>query len=426
MQNALPSFFTPLVEPVSNVTPSGPPAPFDSLKAYLLGQCCNLSYVQFDAGVGWQPDFSSLALPGFQITASACEQFIVYEANEPGAITSNPGDYYQTTGGFAVQLTLTPKQGAQETVIVIALRGTRTWEEWFKNADAFPVIFPHVAAPIDGLGSVHAGFLGDYTLGTNGMTVSSPLNPDWTQRAPNSLASWVGKYVSGLSGNYPIYVTGHSLGGALAAFCALDIASNFAGKFSELYMYSLAAPRVAVGISDIPTLDNQQAFVWNYQNAVPNTYQIVHAADIIPILPPTSISLGPLKVTCAHVSDPCQVGGGATATAVIANGGVSSVTVNNQSSAGYTSAAPPTVVFTGGGGSGAAATASISLFGDVDVNVTNPGSGYTSAPTVQIISSGSLTENVVSFCAQTGDIGGNHACLTLYVPYLEQLANNFS
>jgi hypothetical protein len=61
------------------------------------------------------------------------------------------------------------------------------------------------------------------------------------------------------------------------------------------------------------------------------------------------------------------------------------------------------------------------------VNLVSGGSGYTSAPAVDIGQSGAgLCANVVSFCAQTGDIGMNHGCLNTYVPYLQALAGGFS
>lgn len=64
-------------------------------------------------------------------------------------------------------------------------------------------------------------------------------------------------------------------------------------------------------------------------------------------------------------------------------GAVSAIEITNQGS-GYTSA--PTVGFTGGGGTGAAATATLGTGASagkvVTITITNPGSGYTSAPTV--------------------------------------------
>ncbi|HLJ28716.1 MAG TPA: lipase family protein [Candidatus Angelobacter sp.] len=423
-----PFAFTPLVEPTSNVTPTPPPAPFNPVIAYLLGQCCNLTYIQFDAGLNWSPDFSSLELTGYTIAASNAHTLSVFEAIEPGPTAGDIGDYVQVPAGFVVQLALTPAAGGQtQTIMVVALRGTRTWEEWFDDADGFPTPFAGVGELSIGLGTVHAGFYGLYTNGTDGLTVSNPLNSQWNQRASGSIAYQIGQYISPLNNSLPLYVTGHSLGGAVATLCALDIAYNFGSNFSQLFMYSLASPRVAAGLSDIPTLDNQEGFLSRYQFYVPNTYRIVHAADIIPILGPTSTTLGPLTLNFAHVTDAYQgEGSGALASASISGGAVTSVTITNDNYSGYSSSFPPSVQFSGGGGTGAVAVASVSIFGTVTVTVTNGGSGYASAPSVQINSNGSLAQNVVNFCAQTGDIGMNHACAFTYVPYLQQLASNFT
>lgn len=425
MANVQPFVFTPLVEPTSNATPTPPPQPFDPVIAYLLGQCCNLTYTQFDAGLNWKPDFSSLTLNGFTISASNPHPLSVYEAIEPGPTTGDVGDYVQVPAGFVVQLTLTPTGGGKaQTMMVVALRGTRTWEEWNTDADGIPTPFASTG-PLDwGLGSVHAGFYGLYTVGTYGAVATIPLNSTWQSRAQGSIAYQIGQYISPLNNTLPLYVTGHSLGGAVATLCALDIAYNFGSNFSQLFMYSLASPRVAAGLSPVPTLDNQVGFVCSYQAYVPNSYRIVHAADIVPILGPTSTALGSvLTLSFLHVTDPWQLGGsGITATASISGGAVTGVTVGGNYS-GYSFS--PRVQFSGGGGSGAVAIASVSTFGYVTVNVIRGGSGYTSAPQVQIFPNGSLKQNVVSFCAQTGDIGMNHSCAYTYVPYLQQLANGF-
>jgi hypothetical protein len=438
MQNLSTSVpFTFLVEPTDNVTQTPPPAPFDAGLAYLLGQCCSLTYAQFDQDSIDTADFSSLSLlgslAGYTVSASNLQPFTASEANEPGPTTGDVGDYDQVMAGFGVQLTLTPpNNGSAENIVILALRGTRTWDEWFNNVDAFPVPFAGITGIQAGLGSVHAGFYALYTIGTDGKAAASgeELSSTISQRAAGSFAAQVATYVSGLSGKLPIYVTGHSLGGALATLCALDIAYNFGQTFSQIFMYSLASPRVAVGISDsfgipILTLGNQQGFISNYQIYVPNNYQIVHAADIIPILGPLATNVGPLLLSCAQITDSYQVpGSGATATATITNESVSSISLDNNNYTDYSSSFPPRVVLSGGGGVGATARASVFL-GDLSFTVINPGSGYTSAPTVEILSGGSFPQNVVSFCAQTGDIGNNHGCVITYVPYLLELANNF-
>lgn len=299
MANVQPFVFTPLVEPTSNVTPTPPPQPFDPVIAYLLGQCCNLTYAQFDAGLNWSQDFSSLTLNGYAISASNPKSLSVYEAIEPGPTTGDVGDYVQVPAGFVVQLTLTPTGGGQaRTIMVVALRGTRTWTEWYADADGFPTSFGGL-----GLGTVHAGFFGLYTIGKNGAVSTTPLDPNSQNRAQSSIAAQVAQYISPLNNSLPLYVTGHSLGGALATLCALDMAYNFGSNFSQLFMYSLASPRVAAGLSPVPFYDEQVGFLSYYQAYVPNSYRIVHAADIIPILGPTSTALGPLTLNFAHVTD---------------------------------------------------------------------------------------------------------------------------
>lgn len=78
---------------------------------------------------------------------------------------------------------------------------------------------------------------------------------------------------------------------------------------------------------------------------------------------------------------------------------LASINVTNGGT-GYTSA--PTVGFTGGGGTGAAATAVVSDGVVVGINVTNAGSGYTSAPTVGFTGGGG------SSAAATAVLGRTH------------------
>lgn len=72
-------------------------------------------------------------------------------------------------------------------------------------------------------------------------------------------------------------------------------------------------------------------------------------------------------------------GTGATATATLVANTVATIAINNPGT-NYTSA--PTVGFYGGGGTGATATAVVTAGAVTGILVTNPGSGYTSTPTV--------------------------------------------
>lgn len=69
---------------------------------------------------------------------------------------------------------------------------------------------------------------------------------------------------------------------------------------------------------------------------------------------------------------------------VVSGGGVSTVNITNGGS-GYTTAS---VAFSGGGGTGAAATATLTGGVVTSITVTSTGSGYTSAPTVSISGDG--------------------------------------
>jgi len=96
-------------------------------------------------------------------------------------------------------------------------------------------------------------------------------------------------------------------------------------------------------------------------------------------------------------------GGNATAVAIIDTdstnatfGQVIGYDITDPGS-GYTVA--PTVIFTGGGGSGAAATATINGGLVTGLTITSPGSGYTSSPTITLSRAGSFASAVASIDA---------------------------
>lgn len=76
--------------------------------------------------------------------------------------------------------------------------------------------------------------------------------------------------------------------------------------------------------------------------------------------------------------------------------GISTITVLNGGS-GYDPGTPPSVIVSGGGGTGAIATAVVDGSGVVtEINVTSPGSGYTSAPTITIAAPGAGVQATAS------------------------------
>lgn len=71
-----------------------------------------------------------------------------------------------------------------------------------------------------------------------------------------------------------VTVTGHSLGGALATLCAVDVQYNFTDKVSEIEVYTFGSPRVG-----------NDGFRASFNRRVPHSYRFVHGMDIVPALP---------------------------------------------------------------------------------------------------------------------------------------------
>ncbi len=92
-----------------------------------------------------------------------------------------------------------------------------------------------------------------------------------------------------------------------------------------------------------------------------------------------------------------SLSGGTVATATLGTGVVAAL---NVTAAGSGYARMTTVRFTGGGGTGAAATATVDANGQVTaLTITNPGKGYTTAPTVTIAGAGTGATGTVAITA---------------------------
>lgn len=283
--------------------PQSVPTGFDAQLAYVLGLCCNAANDQYTAYVkntapdpndpkGWQiqfveptpwdPDFSQIVAQGYKPNPTH-SNLSVYETDVNGKSVEIPA-------GFIVRLE--PTDTNKSSLIVVAFHGTQNSYEVDKVDNYFvPATFGGL---LGNLGSVHGGFYKQYTTG-------SKQQGDLILRADGSLAQQIYQYFNDNEDpTLSVKVTGHSLGGALATLCALDIAFNFESKFDAISMYSLASPRVA----DTLVLDPSGAgtLVSNYQEYVPDSYRIVNTLDLIPALPPPVIPLWPpLLNYCAHV-----------------------------------------------------------------------------------------------------------------------------
>ncbi|KAL6970315.1 hypothetical protein U1Q18_030014 [Sarracenia purpurea var. burkii] len=76
-----------------------------------------------------------------------------------------------------------------------------------------------------------------------------------------------------LYGDINVMVTGHSMGGAMAAFCGLDLVVN--NKIHNVQVVTFGQPRIG-----------NAAFASYYSLLVPNTIRVTNDHDIVPHLPP--------------------------------------------------------------------------------------------------------------------------------------------
>jgi hypothetical protein len=305
--------FTPLVEPASAVDPSGFPSGYDAAMGWLLAQCCQLTYVQYQRDpTSAPPPFTppelaaALTALGPGVTwQQVGPGFTSSEKQRLGASMSDETKFATVPFGFALQAA----RGGKPAFNVLAFRGTQSLDEWINDVEALPTSFA-LDTSTRHPGHVHLGFYEQYTAGTGG---TSPSKDD--PRPAGSLAAQVAAALPALAtaaggAELPLWITGHSLGAALAILCAMDVAVNFAGQVagggSALTMLNFASPRISAGtVVDGFTVFDVQTFVDNYQARVPASYRVVNAADLVPIYPPPATTISKLKTSLlfSHVTD---------------------------------------------------------------------------------------------------------------------------
>ena len=286
---------TPLVNAPSASIPTG----FNTQMALIMAQCCNLTYMQLSQQASPSTALTASELSALNVASGPHETnytFTQLSCSSPPAFTpftgserlglgftsSDPGAYVTIPFGFAAQAS---DSTGTALFNVIALRGTKTYAEWVTDVDIMPTSF----ALASNKGDVPGGFYKIYVQGTDGVPPSVG-----TQRAQGSIAEQLALLLQSNSWNakIPLYVTGHSLAAALAVFAAMDAACNFPNAFSELYVYNFAPPNISAGV--LFTSDSK--FAGAFQASVPNSFSVINAADIVPTLPPGSLSLGPVTM----------------------------------------------------------------------------------------------------------------------------------
>ena len=137
---------------------------------------------------------------------------------------------------------------AAETTAIVAIRGTQTIEDWLADIDA-PLV-PDRSVPSAGM--VHMGFQLVY------------------EHIRDSVLTGLKATCSAAT---KIYVTGHSLGGALAILCGMDLLSNSPVKVVP-ELYTFAGPRAG-----------SPGFAANVTKALPVCQRVVNFMDVVPQVP---------------------------------------------------------------------------------------------------------------------------------------------
>lgn len=171
----------------------------------------------------------------------------------------NPDGSFVVPAGYRVHSTITAKSisGTRERFgfilespqeIIIAFRGTSSIEDWISDFIASQKRFKFIKESV----LTHRGFTDIYSS------------------ARSKLMSSLNK----LSSSKKLYITGHSLGAALASLCALDVASNT--SFTSLQLFTYGSPRVG-----------DPAFSKACAQYIPDSFRIANLYDIVPLAPPT-------------------------------------------------------------------------------------------------------------------------------------------
>ncbi|MEM8673494.1 MAG: lipase family protein [Cyanobacteria bacterium P01_G01_bin.67] len=140
---------------------------------------------------------------------------------------------------------------------IIAFRGTQTQIEWWRNLQATQKKY---FAPRSGeqYGWVHAGY--------------------W-KIVREQIGSTLIAAVKQLDPTLPCYITGHSLGGALATLTAMEISLTIPEIRDQIRLYTYAAPRIG-----------DRTFAQTHSQLIPNSYRIVNLSDSVPLVPPIKIN----------------------------------------------------------------------------------------------------------------------------------------
>ena len=155
-------------------------------------------------------------------------------------------------------------------LLYISFRGTASWQMAVNDLDTAQVHVTLWPWPATRRGEVmvHRGFWQSY------LSVRGPL-----LKMVEAFAAAEEVRSGGTAAPLCVCVTGHSAGGALATFCALDLACSAYAPRLRVAMYTFGSPRVG-----------NKHFATLFDARVPNAFRVVYEGDIVTSQPKHSQS----------------------------------------------------------------------------------------------------------------------------------------
>ncbi|MEF2244280.1 MULTISPECIES: lipase family protein [unclassified Paenibacillus] len=207
------------MQPTDEIRGSSNPAGPDWQNAIFLAALCGQTYMQYEN----KTDGLFLVPKSYTLV---------------GSFTARSYDNRYEPFGFVI---------TSDQATIIAFRGTSSAVDWVSDFIAQQTLY----RPVKNAGQTHKGFTDIY------MSARDQVIELLLQTPPDR----------------PLFITGHSLGGALATLAALDIAKNT--YFFEPFVYTFGAPRVG-----------DPEFVKFYNYTIASHWRFQNEFDIVPHLPP--------------------------------------------------------------------------------------------------------------------------------------------
>jgi triacylglycerol lipase len=206
------------------------------------------------------PDFTKYdAIACGQLIDQAYEQYRQAIAAAPAPVPWSIQDGYTNCGSFSAvekgQVLPFGFVASKDQRLFVVIRGTQTPLEWLDDASIQPMPF------ITGWGSTTAGFL----------------------RLHNQIYPTIEKLVLDNQGNTDqFFVTGHSLGAALANLAAAQLIGNKSVTPDRLIVYTFSGPRVGNPI-----------FADQFNKNISRAWRVFNTEDLVPTLPLSTVDADP-------------------------------------------------------------------------------------------------------------------------------------